>query len=290
MTTGTEGHAERSDVEDRSRYAERAAEDHVPAGLCTQDRLLGERLVLHQFARGHRAGTDGILLAATVPIGARAIADLGAGVGTVGLAAALSEPEARVTLVEREADLVKLARRNIAANQLDARADVVLADVQTLAHVRNPVADETLRTPPAAALRGMFDAILINPPFYDPATRRASPDVGKAGAYMAVTPIAAWVGAAAALARPRAHLAIIHHVEALADLLGALSSAFGGFRILPVQPFADRGATRVLIGARRGGRAPLSLLPPLVLHGPDGRFTADVEAIHRGERRIALFA
>ena len=32
-----------------------------------------------------------------------------------------------------------------------------------------------------------------------------------------------------------------------------------------------------------GSRGPLAVLPPVVLNGPDGRFTAQAEALHRGE-------
>jgi tRNA1(Val) A37 N6-methylase TrmN6 len=44
----------------------------------------------------------------------------------------------------------------------------------------------------------------------------------------------------------------------------------------------------VIVRARRGGKAPLQLLPALVLHDRDGaKHTAQAEAILRGEAGLA---
>ena len=50
-----------------------------------------------------------------------------------------------------------------------------------------------------------------------------------------------------------------------------------------MHPHADRPAIRVVLSGIKGSRAPLTVLPPLVLNGPDGRFTPQAEALHRGE-------
>jgi len=57
----------------------------------------------------------------------------------------------------------------------------------------------------------------------------------------------------------------------------------------PVEPALIEdlvAASRILVSGIRGSRAPLEILPPLVLHGPDGRFTPEAEAIHRGEAAL----
>jgi tRNA1(Val) A37 N6-methylase TrmN6 len=50
-----------------------------------------------------------------------------------------------------------------------------------------------------------------------------------------------------------------------------------------VHPSAHRPAIRFLVCGIKGSRAPVSILPPLILNGPDGRFTPQAEALHRGE-------
>ena len=75
---------------------------------------------------------------------------------------------------------------------------------------------------------------------------------------------------------------LVHRADRLGDILAALAPRAGSVRIRPVQPFADAPAKRVLVQARRGGRAPLTLLPPLVLHLRDGgAWTPQAEAILR---------
>ena len=49
-------------------------------------------------------------------------------------------------------------------------------------------------------------------------------------------------------------------------------------------PFADAPAKRVLVRAVKTGKAPLRLLPPLILHDRSGaKHTPEAEAVLRGE-------
>jgi tRNA1(Val) A37 N6-methylase TrmN6 len=80
----------------------------------------------------------------------------------------------------------------------------------------------------------------------------------------------------------------VHRSDRLADILALLSDGAGSVRIRPIQPFADQPAKRVLVRAFKGGRAPLVLLPPLVLHARNGaKHTPEAEAILRGEATLA---
>ena len=95
-----------------------------------EDRLLAGRLALRQPVRGHRAGTDAILLAAAAPRDFEGLAvDVGSGVGAVGLALALQGPKAQVRLVEIDPEMAEAARHNVILNGLSARVDVIEADV-----------------------------------------------------------------------------------------------------------------------------------------------------------------
>jgi tRNA1(Val) A37 N6-methylase TrmN6 len=61
-----------------------------------------------------------------------------------------------------------------------------------------------------------------------------------------------------------------------------LESRFGDARLRAVQPKAEEPAIRILVTAVKGSRGPLALCPPLVLHGPDGRFTDEGAVLHGG--------
>jgi tRNA1(Val) A37 N6-methylase TrmN6 len=79
-------------------------------------------------------------------------------------------------------------------------------------------------------------------------------------------------------------LTLIHRADRLGDALALIAARAGSVRVRPVQPFADQAAKRVVVRAVRGGRAPLVLLPALVLHDrTEAKYTPQAEAILRGE-------
>lgn len=242
------------------------------------DGFLGGRLRLAQPPSGHRAGTDAVLLAACVPPDAvgRAV-DVGAGVGAAGLVALARAPRLDMTFVEIGSDLVQLCRRNIEDNDFVARARAVEADVLSPARRRD-----------AGLMDNRFDLVLTNPPFLAPGAVRVSPDPARARAHVAAGGLDAWVKACAALLAPGGLFLMIHRADALADILAAARGRIGGLRLLPVHPREGATAVRLLVAGRKGSRGPLAILPPLVLHGPDGRFGLESEAIHRGEAGIDM--
>jgi tRNA1(Val) A37 N6-methylase TrmN6 len=239
-----------------------------------EDAFLGGRIRLRQPRRGHRAGTDAVLLAAlAAPRGGETFYDLGAGVGAVGLAIA-ARTAARVVFVEREPVLAALCRENIALNRLEARARVIEADLLAPAAVRR----ERGLVPQSA------DWVVTNPPFLEEGRGRRSPDVLRALAHeLPADGIERWIADAADLLRPKGRLALIHRADALAACLAHLGRGFGAVAIRPVHPGPGEAAIRILITATKASRAPSRLLPGLVLHDAAGAFTPEAEALHRGE-------
>jgi tRNA1(Val) A37 N6-methylase TrmN6 len=242
----------------------------------TLDRLLEGRLMLVQPARGHRAGTDALLVAAAAG-SARHVVDLGSGVGAIGLALLALGRAERATLVEREPDLAALARRNVALNAMDRRCAVVEADVTARASLLA-----------AAGLEpGLANLVVCNPPYHEPGRHRSSPDARRLAAHaMAPESFEAWARAAARSLRGDGRLVLIHRPEALAWLLPLLARRFGALEIIPVHGRADQAAMRVLIRGRLNSRAPARVLPALVLHGLDGSVTGPGHAISTGELRL----
>ena len=241
------------------------------------DAFLGGRLTLRQLPSGHRAGTDAVLLAACVPPNAKGLGvDVGAGVGAAGLSALARAEGLDMTFAEIDPALTALCAENIAANGFAARARAIEADVLRASSRR------------AAGLAdGAFDLVLTNPPFLDPRAARVSPDAARARAHVAPGGPDAWMKAALALLKPGGSFLMIHRADALADILASAKGRIGGLRLLPVHAKAGEPAVRLLVSGKKGSRAPLALLPPLVLHGPGGGFSPEAEAIHRGEAGIA---
>ncbi len=238
----------------------------------TDDSLLGGRVRLIQPAKGHRAGTDAVLLAAAAPVRpGDVVIDVGAATGAVGLMVAAREKAARYIFVERDPRLAELCRRNCQDNAVDGQ--IAVADVLDKASRQE-----------AGLLADSADFVLTNPPFLEEGQARISPDHGRAAAHaLPAGGLEAWLRACMILLKPKGSLILIHRADRLADCLGLLGKGMGDVQIRLIHPAEDQPAIRFLLSARKGSRAPLSVLPPIILNGPDGRFTPKADALHRGE-------
>jgi len=239
----------------------------------TNDHLLDGRVQLRQPVRGYRAGLDAALLAAACDArpGQRVL-EAGCGAGGALLAAASRCPEVRFTGVERDPDALALAKENIVLNGFQDRVEAIEGDVA--------VRFSALGIEP-------FDAAMTNPPFFDDSAGLRGPSPEKRAAWMADDGLAAWIGFMSKGVREGGSLTLIHRADRLADILALLGEKCGGVQILPIHPFADEPAKRVLVRAIKTGKAPLRLLPALVLHDRGGeKHRPEVEAILRGEAAI----
>ena len=235
----------------------------------TDDAVLGGRLRILQPRRGHRVGHEAILLAAaTAAVAGERAVDLGAGVGSAGLALAVRVEGVSVTLVDIDPDLTLLARENASRNGLANRTSAITLDV---------TAPDAVAAAVASA-----DHVLMNPPFNDPARQQVSPDLRRQRAHAAPRDLLrTWVETAGRILRPGGTVTLIFHADGIADVVHALSAGYGAIAVLPVHPTPSASAIRILARAIKGSRAPISLRPGLVLNDDDGKPSAQAEAVLR---------
>lgn len=243
----------------------------------TTDAFLGGALEILQPASGYRAGLDAVLLAAACGVrtgeGARVL-DAGAGVGVAGLSVARRVADADVTLVEREPELVTLARRNIASNGLEGRTRVVELDVTE--------GGAGINRADAEIGAGTFSHVIANPPYFAEGSGTRPPSDLKAAAHQMVDgALDQWCRFLATAAASDGVVTLIHRADALGALLAALDRRFGALRVLPIHPRAGNDAHRVIVQGRKGSRAPLRLLSGLVLHGEGNAFVPAIDAVLR---------
>lgn len=241
----------------------------------TEDALLDGRVRLLQPREGYRVGIDAVFLAAAVPaIPGDLVLDVGAGVGAASLCLALREPGCHVRGIELQRDLVRLAGGNIELNQVMGRVDVMVGDL--------------LRPPPRLS-PGAFAHVMANPPFLAADSASAPPDAGKATANVeGEARLNDWVRFCLTMTRPKGTVVFIHRADRMEALLAELSGRAGEIAVFPLWPAADRPASRILVRARKGVAAPTRLLPGLVLHQADGRYTPQAEAVLRGGLPLAF--
>jgi tRNA1(Val) A37 N6-methylase TrmN6 len=110
-----------------------------------------------------------------------------------------------------------------------------------------------------------------------------SPRPARAGAHvLGEGGLGPWFRAAARLLKSGGTATVIFRADGLDLVLSAAEGRFGGLDILPIHPRAGDPALRVLVRGVKGSRAPLRLLPPVVLHRDGGNaFRPEIEAILR---------
>lgn len=178
-------------------------------------------------------------------------------------------------LVDSDPGILTFAGENIRSNGLVPQCQAINADILARGF---PDA--------ATGLAGWADAVLTNPPFADPDRARPSPVDRKARAHVLAGDLDGWIKGALACLRPKGDLVIIHRADALGALLAALDRRFGNLHLRFIHPRHGMPAHRLLLKATVGSRAPLTVLPPLVLHLEGAGFTPEAAAIHRGEARL----
>ncbi len=236
----------------------------------TDDLILGGRVALRQPVSGFRSGSDAVMLAAAChpPPGGRVL-ELGCGTGLPMLSLAARRSDFAFIGLEVQPDIAALAAINIASNAVADRGAVCVGDVGMA-----PFGDRS------------FNLVLANPPYFDPARFRRSPDAAREMARSeGAVPLAGWIATVLRLLAPGGHAVLILRRERLAEVREALPGTCA-LDIRPLGSRAGRPAKRVLLRLRPGAGGAVRELQALALHEADGRDTPLAKGIMRDAQPI----
>ena len=201
---------------------------------------------------------------------AAAVFELGCGVGAASLCLMARVPDLAVSAVELQPAYAALAQDNAARNRIPF--EVVTGDIRDLPI---PLRDRT------------FDHVITNPPYYLRDGGSPAKDAGRERSLGEEVPLSHWVDTGLRRLRPGGTLTVIQRADRLGDLLGAIGQRAGRVTLYPLAPRAGRDATRVILTAQKGGKTPLRLCEPTVLHqgaahdGDRDSYTAAAAAVLR---------
>lgn len=218
-------------------------------------------------------GTDSFLLSAFPRLGrCRRVCDLGAGTGLLGLLLLARAPGLEITNVEILPQACRLAERNAAINGLEGSVRCLQAD---------------LRDRKALPQAGSFDLVVANPPYFNAAdgytTGRSPRDTAR---FDTGCTLAEVLSAARYLLRWGGQLALVFPVRRMAELMEtARQQGLEPKRLRLVQHSAAAAPSLLLLECRRGGRTGLTVEAPLILTGPDGKPTEEVDHIYLRDKR-----
>jgi tRNA1(Val) A37 N6-methylase TrmN6 len=244
----------------------------VPGSL-TEDAFLGGRLRILQPEKGYRAGIDAVFLAAAIPcVAGESLFEAGIGTGVAALCTVARNPTIHVTGIEIASRYTMLCTENAKRNGFAHSVRVITSDVK-----------EALRKDLSEMPQhGSFNHAFANPPYFDEGKSTPSPNILKAQAHaFGPDDLEIWIKVMHLMVALRGTVTIVHRAESLGKILTAMEDRFGDIRIAPLYARDGTAASRVIVQGIKGSKAPMQLLPGLILHGENSQFTPDAEAVLR---------
>jgi tRNA1Val (adenine37-N6)-methyltransferase len=235
----------------------------------TRDAFFYGRIRIIQKKKGYRFSVDAVLLADFVEIRPGDVClELGTGNGIVSLLLSV-KPFGRVTGLEIQPDLAELARRNVLLNRLGDRIEILTADLRDF-------------RPPAG-----FDVVFSNPPYFRRRGGVLSPCPEKSIAKHEIAcDISDIMRKTRECLKADGRAYFIYPDQRRKDFMQAVEHR--GLAVRKIRDVLARkdAPPKLFLAACGPGEERPEILPPLVLFGADGKYTAEAEAVFSG--RIAF--
>lgn len=234
----------------------------------TVDKLLGGRFEVEQPAKGYRIAVDTLLLASAVPAKTgQSVCELGCGVGGVMLALATRLKDISITGLEFQVPMAALCESNIRRNDFQDRLRVVAGDVVTLPQ----------------EFIGAFDHVMMNPPYHDHKSHTVSAIIAKrlAHAESDDADLGVWLAQSAQCLKQDGMMSLIHRGDRLDEIIENTQKHFGRVLVKPIVSKQNAPAKRVIVRGIKEKGGDVTILPPFMLYGPDGRYSQAGEDVLR---------
>jgi len=229
---------------------------------------LNEELRILQPQSGYRFSLDAVLLARFPVIReGYKIIDLGTGSGVIPLLLSTRAKNLFIQGVEIQPRLAELARRNVALNNLQGKITVLEGDLKFLPKEMN----------------GQWDLVVSNPPYFKVKAGKLGQEEKAIARHELKCSLADVITCGAKLLKPRGHLALVHRIERLPELINLLAQVrLTPWRLLFVHPKRDKQGELFLLEAVKGTALSLKLLPPLIIYDESGQYTPELKRIYAG--------
>lgn len=231
----------------------------------SRDTFFHGRILVRQRKKGYRFSVDAPLLADFIKTSAAdSLLEIGTGSGIIPLLLSI-KPFQRITALEIQPGLAELARRNVARNGLEDRIEVIQTDFRSYDPGRR------------------FDIVFSNPPYIRGGRSRLSSSSEKSLAkHEILCDIFDIMRRTRAFLEENGRAYFVYPGKRRKDFLEAMNAQ--GLRLGILRSVLSReGEDAVLFLAEcDGASGETEIRKPLVLYGPDGKYTAEAEAIFAG--------
>ena len=220
-----------------------------------------------QQKRGARFTLDSLLLADFCRVRSRdSILEPGTGTGIVSLLLAKKHPRSRIIAIELQSSLTGLCRRNITRNSLEDRIVLIEGDLRSLGR--------QLKS-------SSFDLLVANPPYTRIGSGRQNPGQERFTSRQdQYGDLDAWLDLQHYL-KNKGRYALVFPAARLVDLVASLRSRrLEPKRMRLVHTRQNKPASLVLMEAVKSAGSELEVLPPLIVHDPSGRYSAEMRDLY----------
>ncbi|MAP24574.1 MAG: hypothetical protein CMM87_03470 [Rickettsiales bacterium] len=236
----------------------------------TIDEFLGGLFKLKQPKKGFRAGTDSILLAASIHLKKEhSLIELGCGVGAVLLSLNHRFPNNTLSGIEFDNVSYSYALENL--RKLRETIEILNADIT-----------EISKKSTYKSFQQRFDQAVMNPPFFQNSHKKQQ-SVSRENARSFSNQsheLALWFKAANFLLRDQGLLTIVYSTASLSSVITIAETAhFGGFKLFPIWSKPGNNSKRIIIQMQKNSKKPTVLKPGLILYNADNTHTPEAISI-----------
>ena len=230
----------------------------------TFDDVLFGSVKMIQPLSGPRVNMDTVLLSAWVKVrsGMREILEAGCATGAISLILAQRHRVVNVTGVDIQPELIRIARLNAENNNLSDRVKFIAGDLR----------DKNLLPP------GIFDAVVMNPPYSSLMAGRESPDDSRTTARLEVSCTPDDVAELSRrVLKSRGRLFTIFTSQRLDSFLSSMRNhRMIPKRLRPVYPRMNYNSGVFLSECVKDGGEGMNILPPLFVRDESNNYTPEI--------------
>lgn len=209
-------------------------------------------------------GMDAVLLSgfATAKKGDKVL-DLGTGTGIIPILMEAKTEADHFCALEIQPESADMAIRSVKMNKLESKIEIIVGDIKNASTIFG---------------KSKFDVVTSNPPYMpDEHGIKNENDAKTIARHEVLCNLEDVVREAAAVLREGGHFYMVHRPLRLVEIFETLRK----YRLEPktmrfVYPSVDKCPSMVLIESILGAKPELKVGTPLIIYGPDGKYTSEI--------------